>query len=236
MMSNEKAKRAAAERALDYVEPGMVLGLGTGSTASLFVEALGARARSGLSGHDVAAIPTSEATRKQALAAGIDIIEPDETTTINLAIDGTDETDARGALIKGGGGALLREKIIAQAADKFVVIADASKKVVTLGAFPLPVEIDAYCWALTVQALGKLFATFGFDRVQLTLRSGKNGMFITDGNNLIVDCSLGAIPDPAALDAALRAIPGVIETGLFVGIANSIVIGNDDGSTEVLSV
>ncbi|MEL7488009.1 MAG: ribose-5-phosphate isomerase RpiA [Pseudomonadota bacterium] len=226
-MDANDLKRRAAAAALDLVEPDMILGLGTGSTAAAFVDQLGERVRDGLS---VSGIATSEATRAQAASVGVDIIEPDETTEIDLAVDGADEIGPRLALIKGGGGALLREKIIADAAKKFVVIADASKRVATLGAFPLPVEIDQFSWGLTVKRLREALGDAGFDQPTLTLRAGANGApFLSDGGNFIIDCKLGRIEDPAAPDLALRALPGVVETGLFIGIADTAFVADENG-------
>ncbi len=226
-MNADEYKRAAAVSAIELVHSGMTLGLGTGSTAAHFITALGERVRGGL---DVTAVPTSEDTAKKAIAAGIDLIEPDETTIIDLAVDGTDEVDGRKNLIKGGGGALLREKIIANAARRFVVIADTSKKVAELGAFPLPVEIDRFSFALTVRAVRETLAELGYTKADVRLRAGPDSTsFISDGGNFILDCRLGRIGDAAALDRALGAIPGVIETGLFVGIADDVILAGPEG-------
>jgi len=226
-MSADEYKRAAAAAAVELVQSGMTLGLGTGSTAAHFITALGERVRGGL---DVTAVPTSEDTARKAVAAGIDLIEPDETTIIDLAVDGTDEVDGRKNLIKGGGGALLREKIIANAARRFVVIADASKKVAELGAFPLPVEIDRFSFALTVRAVHETLAEHGYAKADVRLRAGPDSpSFISDGGNFILDCRLARIGDAASLDRALGAIPGVIETGLFVGIADDVILAGAGG-------
>lgn len=228
-MSADDYKKKAALAAVELVKPNMTLGLGTGSTAAHFIAALGEKVRGGLY---VSAVPTSEDTAKKAVAAGIELIEPDETTIIDLAVDGTDEVDGRKSLIKGGGGALLREKIIASAAKKFVVIADASKKVAALGAFPLPVEIDRFSFALTVRAVRETLAALGYANAEVRLRAGPAGpAFISDGGNFILDCRLGRIADAAALDRALDAIPGVVETGLFVGVADEIILAGP-GSLE----
>jgi ribose 5-phosphate isomerase A len=226
-MSADEYKRAAAVAAVELVHSGMTLGLGTGSTAAHFITALGERARGGL---DVTAVPTSEDTARKAIAAGIDLIEPDETTIIDLAVDGTDEVDGWKNLIKGGGGALLREKIIANAARRFVVIADMSKKVAELGAFPLPVEIDRFSFALTVRAVRETLAELDYTKADICLRAGPDSTsFISDGGNFILDCRLARIGDAAALDRALGAIPGVIETGLFVGIADDVILAGPEG-------
>ena len=230
-MSADEFKKMAARAAADLVRPDMTLGLGTGSTAAHFIAALGEKVRGGLY---VTAVPTSEDTAKKAAAAGIELIEPDETTIIDLAVDGTDEVDGRKSLIKGGGGALLREKIIANAAKKFVVIADASKKVAQLGAFPLPVEIDRFSFALTVRAVKEAIAALGYAAPDIRLRAGPEGpAFISDGGNFILDCRLGRLADAAALDRALGAIPGVIETGLFIGVADEVILAGPKGLERI---
>ncbi|MEM1193843.1 MAG: ribose-5-phosphate isomerase RpiA [Pseudomonadota bacterium] len=229
-MPSDRAKKAAAIKALDLVQPEMTLGLGTGSTAALFIRALGERARDGLY---VRGVPTSRESERLALEYGIDLVTPNETTQIDLAIDGADEVNPQGALIKGGGAALLREKIIADAALKFVVIADASKLVTTLGAFALPVEIEPFGWALSVQAVRKTLADLGFSGANVSLRGDERGILHTDGGHYILDCTLGRIEAPASLDTKLKAIPGVIETGLFVDQPDLIILGKDDGSVDV---
>lgn len=230
-MSADDFKKMAALAAVDFVRPEMTIGLGTGSTAAHFIAALGEKVRNGLY---VSAVPTSEDTAKKAAAAGIELVEPDETTVIDLAIDGTDEVDGRKSLIKGGGGALLREKIIANAAKKFVVIADASKKVAELGAFPLPVEIDRFSFALTVRAVREVIAAQGYAAPDVRLRALPAGpAFVSDGGNFILDCRLGRIHDAAALDRALVTIPGVIETGLFIGIADEIILAGPGGVERI---
>lgn len=224
-------KRQAAAAALDLVEPEMTLGLGTGSTAAAFIALLGEKIRDGLS---VAGVPTSEETRRLALAAGVDVIEPDETTVIDLAVDGADEVDGALSLIKGGGGALLREKIVARAARRFVVIADASKRVAQLGAFPLPVEIDRFCWPLTVRAVRETLHGLGYPRADIRLRATAAGpSFMSDGGHYILDCRLGRIEDAAALEAALARLPGVVETGLFVGLADEAILAGAEGVERI---
>jgi len=223
-------KRNAAIAALDYVESGMTLGIGTGSTANLFIEALGEKIAGGWS---IKGVPTSVETERRAKAIGVDIIIPDETTIIDVAIDGADEADPSLHLIKGGGAALLREKIIANAAKKFVVIADKSKRVAHLGAFPLPVEIDAYAWALTVRAVRNVLEAQGFDGTKATLRISEGKPLITDGGNLILDCQLDRIENPPALEAALNALPGVVENGLFCGMAACALYGAPHGVDAV---
>jgi ribose 5-phosphate isomerase A len=219
----DRQKRAAAAEAMKLVKPGMTLGLGTGSTAAHFIDLL---SRAGFA---VAGVPTSEETRRRAEGAGVEIIDADETTIIDLAIDGADEIDGRRNLIKGGGGALLREKIVAGAAKRFVVIADASKRVAELGRFPLPVEIDRFAYGLTVRRVREALAAEN-PPTAVSLRSAKDRTpFLSDGGNYILDCALKRIAEPARLEAALKAIPGVIETGLFLGMAHAAIIASDAG-------
>lgn len=223
-MDKELGKRKAAEEAAKHVENGMTLGIGTGSTAAYFIEILGQKIADGWS---LSGVPTSEQTRQLAEKAGIDIIEPDETTVIDLAVDGADEADPQLNLIKGGGAALLREKIVAAAAKRFIVIADKSKRVAALGAFPLPVEIERFAWGLTVARIRDALAIHGFENPKLTLRSGVT----TDGGNYVLDCALDRIEAPAALNDALCAIPGVVETGLFCSMTEMAIFGDEDGVT-----
>jgi len=226
-MSADDYKKAAALAAAEYVETGMTLGLGTGSTAAHFIAAVGEKVRSGFR---IRAVPTSEDTARKATAVGIEIIEPDETTVIDLAVDGADESDGAKQLIKGGGGALLREKIVAASAKRFVVIADASKRVAQLGAFPLPVEIDRFSFALTVRAVRAMLAKLGYAEPDVRLRAGPEGpSFLSDGGNYILDCRLERITDASKLDKALKAIPGVIETGLFIGLADEVILAGSEG-------
>ncbi|MDZ7628973.1 MAG: ribose-5-phosphate isomerase RpiA [Parvularculaceae bacterium] len=226
-MSADAFKRAAAQAAAALVEPEMTLGLGTGSTAAHFIAAVGERVRDGLY---VRGVPTSDDTARKAAAAGIDLVDPDETTIIDLAVDGTDEVDGALTLIKGGGGALLREKIVASAARRFVVIADASKKVAQLGRFPLPVEIDRFGFALTVRAVRETLAGLGYERADIRLRASAAGpSFLSDGGNFIIDCALDRIVDARSLDTALRTIPGVLQTGLFIAMADEVILAGPGG-------
>jgi ribose 5-phosphate isomerase A len=219
-------KRMAAERALSFVMPRMRLGLGTGSTATKFVECLAAKVKQGL---EVVCVPTSETTRMQAHAAGIPIATLDEVPFLDLTVDGADELDGALRLIKGGGGALLREKIVATASERMVVIADASKRVEALGAFPLPVEVVRFGLTATRNMIEMLAADAGC-RGDIKLRLGFDRQpFVTDGGNYIFDCAFGRIDDPEALDEALKFIPGVVENGLFLGIADAAVIAGPDG-------
>src|SRR5881398_2380497 len=199
----------------------MKLGLGTGSTAKHFVELLGERVRSGLK---VVGVPTSEATRADAARCGIALTTLEEIDRLDLTVDGADELDASLNLIKGGGGALLREKIVAAASDRMIVIADDSKWVESLGRFPLPVEVIPFGLAATRRALERAFAQGGVSG-QMVVRKGGNGhAFVTDGGHWIVDAHLGRITDAPRLAALLSAIPGVVEHGLFIGLASMAVL------------
>ncbi|MBV1693948.1 MAG: ribose-5-phosphate isomerase RpiA [Hyphomicrobiales bacterium] len=225
-MNSDDLKRQAAARALELIEPGMRVGLGTGSTAAKLVELLGAKVKSGF---DVLCVPTSEATAAQARSLGIPLTTLDDTPELDLTIDGADELDAALRLIKGGGGALLREKIVACASDRMVVIADAAKEVATLGRFPLPIEVVRFGLAATRNMIVDMAAEAGCAG-EIVLRMGADGKpYLTDGGNFIVDCRFGTIPDPEALDAVLHDIPGVVEHGLFVGIADAAIIARPTG-------
>lgn len=227
-MSQDAFKVAAAERALEFVENGMRLGLGTGSTAAKFVDALGRKVAAGL---DVTCVATSQATQVQAEGLGIRMSTLDETPFLDLTVDGADELDGELRLIKGGGGALLREKIVATASGRMIVIADASKKVETLGAFPLPLEVVPFGLTATRNMITALAADVGCEgdlRVRM-LAGGKP--FLTDGGNLILDCHFGRIEAPEELDEALKLIPGVVENGLFIGIADLAIIAGEGGIT-----
>lgn len=224
-------KAQAAERALTFVKPGMKLGLGTGSTAAKFIDLLGAKVREGL---NVVCVPTSEATRLQAEQLGIPLCTLDDHPQLDLTIDGADEFDADLQLLKGGGGALLREKIVAMASERMIVIADYTKQVDTLGAFPLPVEIVKFGARATMKMIDDAAADAGCVG-PLTLRRVKpNGdLFVTDGGNYIVDCAFGAIDDVETLCDLLEMLPGVVEHGLFVGIADKVIFAGP-GGVEVL--
>jgi ribose 5-phosphate isomerase A len=225
-MNAEAYKRAAAEGALDFVKPGMRLGLGTGSTARPFVELLGERVRAGL---DVIAVPTSEATRAQADQCGIPLTTLDEVPQLDLTIDGADEIAPDLTLIKGGGGALLREKIVAAASARMVVIADESKWVAMLGQFALPIEVVPFGLAATKRAVEAAASDAGCPG-PIALRKDKAGhAFVTDGGHFILDAALRRIPDPRALADRFAVIPGVVEHGLFIGLADAAVIAGPEG-------
>ena len=218
-------KRQAAEKAVDFVRPGMRLGLGTGSTAALFVDALGAAVKNGLS---VIGVPTSEATRRQAEALGIPLTTLDECPELDLTVDGADELDASLNLIKGGGGALLREKIVAASSRRMLVIADATKRVAQLGAFPLPVEVVPFGLESTKIRMQRACVALGLSgSVELRRRTGE--IFVTDGGHYILDCAFAVIPDPATLAATLSATPGVVDHGLFIGLATTAIVAGATG-------
>jgi ribose 5-phosphate isomerase A len=222
----DELKRQAAARALEQVRDGMKLGLGTGSTAKHFVELLGERVRAGL---DVVCVPTSEATRDDALRCGIRLTTLDDIDRLDLTVDGADEIDPALNLIKGGGGALLREKIVASASDRMIVIADESKWVEALGRFPLPVEVIPFGLKATQRAIARAFAESGVSG-QMVVRKGKDGhVFVTDGGHWIVDAHLGRIVDAPRLAGLLAAIPGVVEHGLFIGLAGMAVLAGAEG-------
>lgn len=210
----EALKRKAAMQAVALVEDSMTLGLGTGSTAGYFVTLLGERVQDGLR---VQGVPTSEATANLARSCGITVVGLSEIERIDLCVDGVDEVDDQLRAIKGGGGALLREKIVAAASNRVVYIADASKRVETLGAFPLPVEVVPFAASQVLASIAKL----GCKPVARISAGG--GEFRTDENNVILDCPFGQINDPEALAAELASIPGVVEHGLFLGLINEMI-------------
>jgi ribose 5-phosphate isomerase A len=226
---SERRKREAALRALALVEPGMRLGLGSGTTAHHFVDLVGDKVAAGL---DVRCVATSEATAAQAKARGIPLATLDELPELDLTVDGADEIDPELRLIKGGGGALLREKIVAAASRRMAVIADATKLVSRLGAFPLPVEVVPFGLAATRRHIERAFSDLSLAG-PIRLRGGA-APFVTDGGHYILDCSLGAIFDPERLAAALSRIPGVVEHGLFIDYARLAIIAGAEG-VEVLS-
>jgi ribose 5-phosphate isomerase A len=225
-VSMDGLKRQAAARALEHVRDGMKLGLGTGSTARHFVELLGERVRAGL---NVIGVPTSEATRVDALRCGIPLATLDDIDRLDLTVDGADEIDPALNVIKGGGGALLREKIVATASDRMIVIADDTKWVEVLGRFPLPIEVIPFGLAATQRAISKAFAEGGVSG-QMVVRKGRDGhVFVTDGGHWIVDAHLGRIADAPRLAGLLTSIPGVVEHGLFIGLASTAMLAGSQG-------
>ena len=219
-------KRAAAARALAYVEDGMKLGLGTGSTADLFLELLAERVRGGLR---IVGTPTSERTADHARALGIPMEELDVLGSLDLAVDGADEADGNLDLIKGGGGALLREKIVAASAARMVVIADESKLVSRLGAFPVPVEVLPFGHVTTRERIRKIAEAQGYRNLAPVLRLQRGQTYCTDNGNYIYDCPFGSITDTNLLANSLSVIPGVVDHGLFVGMASALVLAGPGG-------
>ena len=223
----ELAKRAAAARALEFIEDGMLVGLGTGSTAKWFVDLLAKSRRK------VVCVPTSSRTREQAQGLGIELTTLEDAGQLDVTVDGADEFDDALNLIKGGGGALLQEKIVASSSAKMVVISDPSKEVLTLGAYPLPVEIVKFGWGSTAAQVGGVLSKMGLAGKPMEWRGGDNP-YITDEGHYILDLHLGSIPDPERLNLELNIVPGVVETGLFCNIASSIVVGETDGSARLI--
>jgi ribose 5-phosphate isomerase A len=227
---SDNLKRAAGERAAALVTDGMRLGLGSGSTAAHFVAALGERVREGLR---VIGVPTSEATREQAQREGIPLSTLDETPGLDLTVDGADEIDDELRLIKGGGAAHLREKIVASASRRMIVIADGSKRVVTLGRFPLPIEVVPFGLRVTQTAIAKLLESLDMAG-DLRLRTAADGTpSVTDGGHFILDAHLGRIDKPNVLASTLNNIPGVVEHGLFLGLATGAILATGEGLVEL---
>ncbi len=228
-MSEDIAKFNAAQAALEFVKDGMVVGLGTGSTSAHFVRLLGERVRQGLR---VKGVPTSEATRNLAEQVGVPLLEISQVTALDVDVDGADEVDPQFQLIKGGGGALLREKIVAAASAEMVVIADEGKWVETLGKFPLPVEVTRYGFALTLERVRAALRETGCAGDEVVLRvSGKaNEPVITDGGNYILDAHAKRISDAQKLGDALKRIAGVVEHGLFIGLSRTVILGKAKGA------
>ena len=225
-MDIDAQKRAAAARALEFVQPGMRLGLGTGSTARHFIDLLAERVRAGLA---VVGMPTSEETRAQAARLGVPLTTLDETPALDLTVDGADEIAPDLSLIKGGGGALLREKIAAAASARMVVIADSTKWVEVLGRFPLPIEVVPFGLAATQRAVEAACAAARAPGPARLRRAADGHAFVTDGGHWILDAALGRIPAPEVLAERLAAIAGVVEHGLFIGLAQTAVIAGPGG-------
>jgi ribose 5-phosphate isomerase A len=229
-MNADAQKRAAAARAVEFVRPGMRLGLGTGSTARHFVELVGERVRAGL---DIVAVPTSQTTQADAERCGIPLTTLDDTPELDLTVDGADEIAPDLSLIKGGGGALLREKIVAAASARMIVIADETKWVAKLGRFPLPIEVAPFGLKATLRAIEKAIGAILGPKA-LKLRQGKDGhAFVTDGGHCIIDAALERIDDPKAMAHALSGVPGVMEHGLFIGLAQMAILAGPDGVRTV---
>lgn len=226
----DRAKYAAALCAADFVQDGMRVGLGTGSTTAWLIRKLGARVRH--EGLRIIAVPTSTRSAQLAREVGINVVSLDEARWLDLTIDGADEFDAELTLIKGGGGALLQEKIVATASDQMIVIADAAKEVKTLGAFPLPVEVVPFGWQASKALVEEILASMDVMGRQSSLRMNGTSPYVTDEGNYILDLNLGRIGNPRQLAMVLNQVPGVVENGLFVDIADQVVIGHADGRCE----
>lgn len=225
-MSRELKIKAAAA-AFEFVKDGMKLGIGTGSTADEFIRILGNNVARGL---NVIGVPTSERSASLCREVGVPLTTLDETPELDLTVDGADETDRNLDLIKGGGGALLREKIVAAASADMVVIADDSKLVETLGAFPLPIEVNPFGLGATRRAVEKCIQAVGLSG-EIKLRGTDEKPYLTDGGHFILDASFGRIPDAEALSSALLDIPGVVQHGLFIGLASTVVLAGEGGIT-----
>jgi len=222
-MGNDQEKEAAARASLRFIKNGQVVGLGTGSTAAHFIRLLGEQVQHGLK---IRGIPTSERSRDLALSLGIPLTTLDDFQEIDVTVDGADEVDPQLRLIKGGGGACLREKIVASATKQFVIVADASKQVATLGRFPLPVEVIPFAQALVMKRIAALGP-----RVQLRMAGGKP--YVTDQNNHILDCHFGQIADAEGLARQLSEMPGIVEHGLFIGMAKTVLLAKGSEIVEL---
>ncbi|EIE50408.1 ribose 5-phosphate isomerase [Salipiger aestuarii] len=230
----DKAKFVAAKRAAAFVEDGMRVGLGTGSTAAWLVRCLGERVRE--EGLFFKGVPTSTRTADLAREVGIEVITLEEARWLDLTIDGADEFDGELNLIKGGGGALLQEKIVATASDQMIVIADAAKEVETLGAFPLPVEVIPFGWTASQALLEEALVSMDVMGRDSTLRMNGDKPYFTDEGNYILDLHLMRIGNPRQMAMILNQIPGIVENGLFIDICDQVVIGYGDGRVETRDI
>jgi ribose 5-phosphate isomerase A len=231
----DRAKWAAGRDAIEtHIRDGMKLGLGSGTTSHWFVRALGDAVARGL---DVAGVPTSTSTRDLAVEVGVPLTTLADIDRLDLTVDGADEIDHDGSMIKGGGACLLWERIVADASDRVVAVVDDSKVVSTLGRFPLPIEVVPYAWQSTRRSVARLLNRLGYPGADLPLRTRDDGdPVVTDSGNYLLDAHLKAITDPRALDSQLNWIPGVVENGLFTGIADEMIIGLAGGQSEVRDV
>lgn len=230
----DRAKYAAARRAVDFVRDGMKLGLGTGSTAAWMVRCLAQRVQD--ENLRITCVPTSSRTAELARELGLRVVGLDEAGWLDLTIDGADEFDADLALIKGGGGALLQEKIVATASDRMIVISDAAKEVHALGAFPLPVEIIPFGWPVSKLLIEELLGSMDVLGTTSSLRMNGDRPYVTDEGNHILDLSLGRIGNPRQLSLVLNQVPGVVENGLFIDICDCVVVGFPDGRVETRDI
>ncbi len=218
-----QAKKVAAEKAVTHVQNNMVVGLGTGSTAKFAIECIGQRVAAGLKVHAVAtSLETESLAKENNIPILIDFKE------VDVTIDGADEVDEQGNLIKGGGGALTREKIVAAASKREIIIVDEAKLVETLGAFPLAVEVLPFGWTFVREKLKILGC-------EISLRRKNGEIFLTDNQNYILDCDFKQIPAPLKLESEINSIPGVVENGLFVGLTTLVIVGKADGTTQELT-
>lgn len=230
----DKAKFVAAKRATEFVEDGMKLGLGTGSTAAWMVRCLAERIRE--EGLRVTGVPTSTRTAELAASLGVPLATLDDVKWLDMTIDGADEFDPHLALIKGGGAALLQEKIVATASDQMIVIADAAKEVTQLGAFPLPVEVIPFGWQTSKALIEETLVSLDVLNRDCTLRMNGDRPLVTDEANYIIDLHLKRIGNPRQLALVLNQIPGVVENGLFIDICDIVVIGHGDGRVTVRDI
>lgn len=230
----DRAKFVAAKQATEYVESGMKVGLGTGSTAAWLVQCLGEMVRD--EGLKIKGVPTSNRTAKLARQVGIEVITLDEAKWLDVTIDGTDEYDRDLTLIKGGGGAHLREKVVATASDRMIVIADASKKVDTLGAFPLPIEVIPFGLPVTQSLIEETLTGMDVLGRDVILRMNGDTPFVTDEGNFILDLHLKRIGNPRQLSLVINQIPGVVENGLFIDICDMVIVGHGDGKVTVRDI
>jgi ribose 5-phosphate isomerase A len=235
LSAQDRAKQAVGIAAVErYVKPGMLLGLGSGTTSHWFVRALGAAVAEGL---EVRGVPTSTSTQQLAESLQIPLAGFDEFDRLELVVDGPDEIDRDGHMIKGGGACLLWERIVADAADHYVVVADVSKLKDRLGAFPLPIEVVPHGWESTTRSIRRLLVLHGYaDDVRLVRRADAGGApVVTDSGNFLVDAHLGSIPDALVIDRELNWIPGVVENGLFTGIADEVIFADPEGAITVMA-
>jgi ribose 5-phosphate isomerase A len=229
----DKAKRAAAAKAIEvFLRDGMTIGLGSGTTSRFFVKILGDRVKDGL---HVVGVPSSKSTGELAREVGVPLADLNDIECLDLTIDGADEIDPKGRMIKGGGANLLWEKIVASASRKMVAIVDESKKVQRLGRFPLPVEVIPFAWKSSERNLRNLFQQAGYTDVQIDVRGSREKPLVTDSGHYLLDCHLQEIADPDFLADKLNKIPGVVEHGLFIGIATDAVVGSAKGNADTIS-
>jgi ribose 5-phosphate isomerase A len=233
--AQDEAKLASGIKAVEhYLRPGMKVGLGSGTTSHWFVRALAERVAAGF---EIVGVPTSNATRELALELGVPLTDLGQIDQLDVTIDGADEIDHQGSMIKGGGACLLWEKIVAMASRKMVAVVDDKKVFERLGRFPLPVEVIPFGWQSTERLLRELFVSARFDQgVRIVTRMKGSEPLVTDSGNWILDCHLESIADPIGLAPRFNAIPGVVENGLFVGIASEMIVGHADGSAEIVLI